>query len=76
MTSDDFLNQLRDGMQCRLLKRIPRASRLAAAEKLALLLSVCLAQSVERPPTALTTQLGPGSIPGADGLTQPSIPSG
>jgi hypothetical protein len=35
--------------------------------------SVWLAQSVERPPTALTTQLGPGLIHGADRLTQPSI---
>jgi hypothetical protein len=42
MTSDDFLNQLRDGMQCRLLKRIPKASRLAVAEKLAMLLSVII----------------------------------
>jgi hypothetical protein len=39
-------------------------------------MSVWLAQSVEWPPTALTTQWDPGSIPGADGLTQPSIPSG
>ena len=42
MTSDDFLNQLRDGMRCRLLKRIPKASRLAAAEKLAQLLSAII----------------------------------
>jgi hypothetical protein len=35
MTSDEILNQLHDGMQCQLLKGILKASRLAAAEKLA-----------------------------------------
>ena len=44
MTSDILLQCLRDGMDnCRLLKRIPKATRTVAAEKLAQLLTVIVA---------------------------------
>jgi len=43
MTSDDYLIRMRDGMRCRLLKRIPKGSRLAAAEKLTQLLTIVIA---------------------------------